>query len=52
MNAVVNRRPGSATFSGVRFAPTLAPTSTQFARLQLRRRAFKGVKVSFVYRFV
>ena len=32
---MVNRKPGSATFSGVRLTPTLAPSGAQFDRLQL-----------------
>src|SRR5580700_7241626 len=51
MNAMVNRRPGSATFSGVRLAPTLAPRALNSIARNCAS-GFKGEKVSLVYRFV
>src|SRR5580658_2471166 len=51
MNATVNRRPGSATLSGVRLTPTLAPRA--FSSIACSEASgFKGLKVSFVYKFV
>src|ERR1700733_5269316 len=51
MNAMVNRKPGSATFSGVRLAPTLAPRALNSIARNCAS-GFKGEKVSLVYRFV
>src|SRR5271163_3434321 len=51
MNATVNRRPGSATLSGVRLTPTLAPRALSSIACS-EASGFKGLNVSFVYKFV
>src|SRR5271156_1396874 len=51
MNAAVNRRSGSATLSGVRLTPTLAPRARSSIACS-EASGFKGLKVSFVYKFV
>ena len=47
MNATANRKPGRAMFSGVRFAPTLAPSALNSIACN-EASGFKGLKVSLV----
>jgi hypothetical protein len=48
MKGTVNRRPGCATVSGVKFAPTLVPTALSSCASS-EASGFRGLKVSFVY---